>query len=182
MDQKKVILAIALSVVLFIVIQFFMGPETTEKQQASSSEKLPETQAIEVATGSGDTVAQPASTETPAIETVADAPVKRDFRNVTVETNLFEVTLSEKGAVVERLALKNYKQTKDKNSPMQELVTPAKNPNGTILTSTWATAGIDHIQAYETTAPEKVMAEKEKQAVAGAFGGLGVNGGQVNSV
>lgn len=181
MDQKKIIIAIALSVILFIVIQFFMGPETPEQQQAplppdvqqsqtpeeptASPEALPETQAIEAQTGAADRIAVPSPNETAAAEQALDAPVKRDSRKVTVETNLFTIVLSEKGATIERLALKNYKQTLDKQSPLEELVTSEKNPNGTILTSIWASDDTSRSQLYETTAPEKVLAETEKQSV-----------------
>ena len=181
MDQKKVIIAIALSVILFIVIQFFMGPDTPEQPQAplppdvqqsqteAAQKTLPKTQVIETETGAADQISQPSPLETEALEKAIDAPVAREARNVVVKTNLFQVVLSENGAVIERLALKNYNQTGDKNSLMEELVSPEKNPNGTILTSVWASSDTNLRPIYETTAPELVLAENEKQSVSFSY-------------
>jgi len=169
MDQKRLIIAIVLSILLFIGIQFFMGPE----EKAPSDKAPPPPDVVQE-----QPITDPATVpeqRTP----LAQAPVVLgdssgttkmptepvQTQNVTVETNLFSVTLSGKGATIQELALKQYAQTIDENSPPQLLVSPEKNPNGTVQTSIWANGTFDQPTIYTTSAPEKVVAIAEKQDI-----------------
>lgn len=117
-EQKRLILAVVLSVLVLVGYQaFFVKPP----EPGSPSQEV-QTQ--------GD--AQPKDTKpVPAVSeytaktdaaTEAIEPQKTNYRTITVSTPLYNISVSEAGAAVNSFELKNYYQTNEKDSPLKQLV------------------------------------------------------------
>ena len=132
MEQARLVIAIALSVLVFLAWQFFFVDKEAIQKSVTQSEKSPaQEQPVKAA--------QPYSKETPAVQTDktggADTQVSTLARlpqTVTVDTPLYRVKLSENGAAVTSFVLKNYRETVQENSPLKELL-PPENAIETVL-------------------------------------------------
>jgi len=101
MDQMRLMIALVLSFVVFLGWNFFFGqeakqPPASPPQQAAKPEMIQAPAASAVA-------AKPAAEGIAAVVS-ADKPARR----FTVETPLYTVGLSEKGAVINSFVLKGY--------------------------------------------------------------------------
>jgi YidC/Oxa1 family membrane protein insertase len=116
-EQKRLILAIVLSVIVLIGYQTFFvkPPEPGQQQQQAPAQTAGQTQ-----NNNQNVSDYNANTNTAAAQPVK-APVK-DFRTILVSTPLYNIAISEHGAVVKSLELKNYKETNKKDSPLKQLV------------------------------------------------------------
>jgi YidC/Oxa1 family membrane protein insertase len=114
-EQKRLLLAIVLSVVVLVGYQFFFvkppdpnqQPQTTQQQEPSAPQQ-------------SATVSE--YTPVPLAPAVPAAPVKKEYRTITVNTPLYEMAISEFGAAVTSMKLKAYKATNQKDSPLKQLV------------------------------------------------------------
>jgi YidC/Oxa1 family membrane protein insertase len=132
MEQHRVLLAIALSFLVFFIWSIFfvkeptrMAPEAHQEIQAEQ-EKPHEIENETVDTSEK----QPA----PAIE---EAPINPNtesgsFRIINVETPLYDVKISEKEAALTSFLLKKYREGVEKNSPLKELISD-KNKKGNAI-------------------------------------------------
>jgi YidC/Oxa1 family membrane protein insertase len=122
MDHVRLILAIVLSTLVFIVWHVFFGgsalvrkaPQKAENRPVQSEEAKPSIAA-----------AAPSAEKEPAkawVEPSETGPA----RQIRVETPLYIVSISEKGATVTSFVLKDYRETVEKNSPLKELVPQEK--------------------------------------------------------
>ena len=114
MDQTRLMIALVLSFVVFLGWNFFFGQETKQPpasppQQAAKPEKIQAPAASAVA-------AKPAAEGTAAVVST-DKPARR----LTVETPLYTVGLTEKGAVINSFVLKDYHTGVEKDSPLLNL-------------------------------------------------------------
>ncbi|MFH2097922.1 MAG: membrane protein insertase YidC, partial [Pseudomonadota bacterium] len=124
MEQVRLIVAIALSVLVFLVYDHFFLPKPVPApvvQEAAQTALVPES----TVPGTGGAFApglssapEPALSPASALATVPAVPV----RNFTVQTPLYTVELTSQGAAVSRLVLKKYKETAAEDSPDKELV------------------------------------------------------------
>lgn len=118
MEQARLFLAIALSILVFIVWEFFFVKremKPPENVPPEIAEKTPEQTPEPMATP------KPEMTETMAGETVSPPP---EPETVTIDTPLYQATLSNLGAVIESYKLKNYRETKSEDSPFLQLLSP----------------------------------------------------------
>jgi YidC/Oxa1 family membrane protein insertase len=122
MEQARLLIAIVLSVLVFLVWQFFFvdqkpvqKPAQQAQQPPAKEQQVQEAQPLTKETG---TVApdKPVVTETP-VATPARVP-----QTITVDTPLYRVKLSEKGAGFTSFTLKNYREAVHKDSPLKELL------------------------------------------------------------
>jgi YidC/Oxa1 family membrane protein insertase len=132
MEQARLVIAIVLSVLVFLAWQFFFVDQEAIQKSAPTPEQAP--------TAEKQTrKAQPYTQESGIVETgkngAADTqtsiPVKIT-QSFTVNTPLYRVTLSEKGAGFSSIILKNYRETIQQDSPLKELL-PQQNPIETSL-------------------------------------------------
>lgn len=119
MEQARLIIAIALSLLVFILWNFFFAdkkenlPAKLAQEQEEKIEKKPENLKKEQII-----VEKPLlSPKTP------DLPAKPS-RTLTVKTPLYVVKISEKGAVFKSYILKNYRETTSVDSPLLEMIPP----------------------------------------------------------
>ncbi|CCK82261.1 membrane protein insertase YidC [Desulfobacula toluolica] len=127
-EQKRLLLAVVLSVVVLIGYQmFFVTPpdpnslpkdvQTQNADQPKVQENTPNVSDYRAGTGElSDPVYRP----------------EKKYRTIFVSTPLYNIAISEHGAAVKSFELKNYKETNKKDSLLKQLV-PEQLLSGTLL-------------------------------------------------
>jgi len=117
MEQARLVIAIALSLFVFILWNFFFVEKKTNQppkqaqQKEQKTDKKPEILKKEQII----TEKSPLSGKVPAL------PAKPS-RTVTIKTPLYMVKISEKGAAFKSFVLNNYRKTIDADSPLFEMI------------------------------------------------------------
>ncbi|MBU0465680.1 MAG: membrane protein insertase YidC [Proteobacteria bacterium] len=125
-EQKRLLLAVVLSVVVLVGYQtFFVKPP------------VPNNQPQQVQDRSADQV-QEKSQNVSEYKTMtgivpeAVAAQKKNYRTISISTPLYNIAISEQGAAVKSFELKNYNKTNKKDSPLKQLV-PEQLVSGTLF-------------------------------------------------
>lgn len=159
MDNKRFILALALSFAVFVGWQMFFPQPTPESNTTAKTEQ-----------------AAPGKSSNPLVsdaQKAVDAPSKQDFvptagKSVVVDTPLFTATFNTAGGIMERFVLKKYKEGIKPGSAMVDLVgknSVPKGPMGVIIgrkgaeTHTW----LHGEWAYD--GPEQITLGEDGEAV-----------------
>jgi len=130
MEQARLFIAIALSLLVFIMWNFFFAEKKIDqppKQVQQKEQKTDKKPAILPAMLKEGTIV---AEKSPLSSKISALPVKPS-RTVTVKTPLYKVKISEKGAVFKSYVLNNYRKTMDADSPLLEMISP-DIPDGTI--------------------------------------------------
>ena len=127
-EQKRLLLAVVLSVVVLVGYQTFFvkPPEPNNQPQQVQNRSADQVQVQQTNPNVSDYKAQPG---------VAPQPValqKKNYRTISVSTPLYTIAISEYGAAVKSFELKKYKQTNKKGSPLKQLV-PEQLVSGTLF-------------------------------------------------
>ena len=130
MEQARLIIAIALSFLVFLLWHFF-APRPPEKKQPQDIEATQKTVAQEKPYVK-EKVAEITEEESLAAEEIKK-PAK-SIRKISIETPLYAVKLSAKGAVIQSFVLKGYREQVEKFSSKKELVSQ-KADGETVLLS-----------------------------------------------
>jgi len=124
MDQARLLIAIVLSLAVFLVWSLFYGPQKDDQQQAkkAAAPTPAQEQPVEV---KDQKKSLPAETEKiePTQETTAPLATPNMARTITVDTPLYEAKISENGAVFYSFLLKNYRETVAKDSAPKQILT-----------------------------------------------------------
>jgi YidC/Oxa1 family membrane protein insertase len=135
MENARLIIAIGISFLIFFLWSMFIAPKQPEKP-VEVAQQTSQTQASGKSQSPAVTAVVP--TEKPAIEKAPPAPVVsqngQPVRSIEVETALYKMRLSERGAAVTGVVLKNYRETIEKDSPLKELI-HKEAKQGTVLIS-----------------------------------------------
>ncbi len=122
MEQKRLLLAIVLSLVIFLAWQFIFSPDETQRRQA----KKVEAPAVEEKQTPKDTakpykeaIEKPAPAEESAVEETSPQIAAA----ITVDTPLYQAKISENGAVFYSFLLKNYREKVQKDAPLKQILT-----------------------------------------------------------
>lgn len=108
MDNKRLILAIAIAVVIFVAWNLIFAPQ----QPATPQNQEPQTaQTVDSPT----TGTMPDTTETAVAPQIAT-------RKITVDHPLYIAEFDERGAMITSFKLKKYHETSDDSSPLRELL------------------------------------------------------------
>ncbi len=123
-EQKRLVLAVVLSIVVLVGYQylFVKPPEPNtlpQENQTQTTDQAPAGQVQEKNAVVSDYQAQPSVA--PAVQQQV-LPKKKEFRIITVSTPLYNIAISEYGAAVKSLELKNYKATNEADSPQKQMV------------------------------------------------------------
>lgn len=125
-EQKRLILAVVLSVIVLIGYQTFFvkppEPNNLPQQVQNQSTDQIQTTSPNVSEYRTGQVVLPTQAEL----------LKKDYRIISVSTPLYNVAISEHGAAVMSFELKNYKETNDSDSPLKQLV-PEQLVSGTLF-------------------------------------------------
>ena len=125
MEQSRLLIAIVLSLAIFLAWQFFFRPHEPVRRQA----KKVESPAVEKKQTVKDnekpykeTIEKPAAVEE---STVEETPLK-EAATITVDTPLYQAKISENGAVFYSFLLKKYHEKVQKDSPLKQILTGNK--------------------------------------------------------
>jgi YidC/Oxa1 family membrane protein insertase len=124
MEQARLFIAIGISFAVFAVWSIFFAPKPPEQP--------PETQQETAQTDSGapadsaapaqQEVAQEPSQPEPMMETQPAQPSLQPDRSIRIDTDLYRIEISERGAAVKSIVLKNYRETIADDSDQKELI------------------------------------------------------------
>jgi len=129
-EQKRLLLAVVLSVVVLVGYQtFFVKPPEPNNRTPQVQDRSTD-QGQEKSTNVSDYKADPGIV--PQVVPQKAAPLKKDYRTISISTPLYNIAISEYGAAVKSLELKNYKETNKKDSPLKQLV-PEQLISGTLF-------------------------------------------------
>src|SRR3954469_4555904 len=120
MDQKRLLLAFALSAVILFGWTYLFPP-TNPQQNANSS------QVASDATPTPAPTAQPTQAEQ-QVAPVAASPDTTPQRTVTVSTPLYKVELDSRGAVVKSWIIKQNKEKNGQAKPLHSIAGTRENP------------------------------------------------------
>lgn len=115
MEQTRLFLAIALSLLVFFVWQNFLAPqpqiidpETTVVEEVKNEEQ--------------EAIAKPPQTNVPEKKDALNTEIIKKIEIKTIKTPLYQLKISNKGAVFTSLKLNNYKETNKSDSEFKELI------------------------------------------------------------
>lgn len=120
--DNRTILAIALSIGVLLAFQFFISPLVTPPQKNNTQTSQPISAEQKTQNAANVNVAQSAQQPVAAQEKAVFATepdTGRAARDVVVDTPLYSMVLSEKGAVIRSLALKKYSTSQKDGRPIE---------------------------------------------------------------
>ncbi len=122
MDQARLIIAIVLSVIIFVVWQlFFVDQQAVRQPPAKDQPPAAKTEAVQKPRPYSPETQKAAPSEMQPTVPTAAKPEKA-ARIITVDTPLYRVQISEKGAGFTSFLLKKYREQVDENAPLKELI------------------------------------------------------------
>lgn len=124
MEQWRLILAIVLSIVVFLVWEIFFA--THPEPPPPATDKPAETQRF----SEERKASEPSRSQ--AVSDPGRSIPDQSFQSVTIESSLYTARISEKGAALTSFVLRQYKEEVDPDSPLKQLL-PAGHQNGTAL-------------------------------------------------
>ncbi len=147
-DNRNLLLAIVLSVVVLLGWQFFYGVPQMEKQkQAAQQTQQAQSQQAPAASG---TAPAPATPGQPAGSAAPGAAAGQGFGTrdqalaasprVRIDTRRIAGSISLTGARIDDVSLKAFRETVDPNSPIIVLLSPAGGPNAYYSDFGWVAA------------------------------------------
>ncbi len=119
-EQKRLLLAVVLSVVVLVGYQFFFTAPPQLDNPSQNQETQTQDAPAPAATPSNVTD-YAGGTASQAPQTMAQPAVK-DFRTISISTPLYEIAVSEHMAAVTSLTLKDFKETNAADSSQKQLV------------------------------------------------------------
>jgi YidC/Oxa1 family membrane protein insertase len=143
-DNKNLLLAIALSVVVLLGWNYFIGMPQMEKQrqQQAQLQQAQKQGDQPKAAGQAGSPAVPGS-EAGAVAETRDAALGQAPR-VAIENDKVYGSLSLRGGDIDDISLKDYHETVDRSSPRIVVFSPASGPNGYFARLGWlASGGVD---------------------------------------
>jgi YidC/Oxa1 family membrane protein insertase len=129
MDQMRLLLALVLSFLVFMLWNVFFGQESKQKPIPQLQQEAIKEEKREPAVA-----ATPSPDSKPAAPSIASA-VKPDrpARQIAVETPLYKAVLSEKGAGITGFVLKKFRSAAADDSPLMNLLPENGSINGLLI-------------------------------------------------
>ena len=143
-NNRNMIIAIVLSVVVLFGWQFFVaGPQLEQAQRRAALEQTQQATTVESLATAGATGSTPAvtgaQTGAPGSFATREAAIAASSR-VPIDTPALAGSISLTGARVDDLQLKEYHETVDDSSPIITLLSPSGAPGGYYVESGWVPA------------------------------------------
>lgn len=164
MEQMRLLLAIGLSfLVLFVWSMFFVDNQApTDTQQAVPTGNTIDQAGTEIAPTPEKSAISQLETDELKTSQVSENP----FREITVETPFYTVSLSAKGACFSSYILKNYRETVDADSANKQLI-PRSFKNGEILLSLSGQSlkGLNEAVFSVSESADRLVIEDAKQSL-----------------
>jgi YidC/Oxa1 family membrane protein insertase len=119
MENARLIAAIVLSMLVFFVWNhFFVEKQKVEQPKKTPQAEQPVAKAPELPATEQAVAPAAAPSLAPELQTLQPA------RSITVNTPLYSVKISERGAEFKSFVLKNYRQSIDSDAPLYEMIPP----------------------------------------------------------
>ena len=131
MEQARMLLAVALSFIVFFVWQyFFVDDQAIQTQKQTQTESVEESQAKPEIS---EIKKLDESTPTTAPFTYVPPPLEGYTpRIIMVDTPLYKIKISDLGAAFSSFKLKNFRKSADPDSPLKQLIPPQIKDKGTV--------------------------------------------------
>ncbi|UCF94011.1 MAG: membrane protein insertase YidC [Desulfobacterales bacterium] len=124
MDQLRLLLAVVLSALVFLLWQLFFVGRQADQEPRRKSGPAPAKQE-QPTSGVPHAEEQKSKPEEGApFDATGDAQPEKIARLITVSTPLYRVQISENGAVFSSFVLQKYRESVEKESPLKELLPP----------------------------------------------------------
>ncbi|MEJ2038260.1 MAG: membrane protein insertase YidC [Desulfosarcinaceae bacterium] len=177
MEQKNLLIAIALSFLIFLGWSVLFAPKPVQKKAdlESTTNAANETQPSLTQPKEETKKADATPLVQPGQETNAQA---RPAKTITVNTPLYTMVLTERGAAIKSMVLKKFHETVGPDSPFKQVVSPDL-PGGTALLSSSGDAGKALETAHYSMEPNKSSIAVENTPVDISFKAVLENGLQV---
>ncbi len=122
MEQARLLIAIVLSALVFLVWQFFFVDREAVQKTAKKTELPPaKTEQVQPAKRSAAEQEDAVTKTAGAAETTVAQP-GQPAKIITVDTPLYRAKITENGARFNGFTLKNYRETVAKDSPLKEII------------------------------------------------------------
>ena len=132
MEQARLLIAIVLSALIFLLWQFFFVDHDADRQTAKKTEQ-PTVKEEQVKESKPYPKEQDVAAADKTPSTEADDSILASVpRSITVDTSFYQAQLSERGGGVSSFILKKYRENVAKDSSLQELI-PQKNSIESVL-------------------------------------------------
>jgi YidC/Oxa1 family membrane protein insertase len=135
-DNKNLLLAVVLSVVVLFGWQYFFGVPQMQRQQAQTQAPASQSQQQAQPPAGGGVPGAPGqlqpsgeSQAQPDVQLTRDAALKRSPQRVVIDTPAIFGSVALKGGRIDDIALKRYKETVDPKSPNIVLFSPPGGPH-----------------------------------------------------
>ncbi|MCJ7773871.1 MAG: membrane protein insertase YidC [Desulfobacterales bacterium] len=132
MEQLRLVLAIALSFLVFLVWQFFFTDKGID-QQPESAKKVEQTKEVPVKEDVSEPEKKLDIKKPLTDEKEMNDEDSREPRSIQINTPLYTVMISERGAVFKRMILNNYRQRVEKDSEHLEMISPEVTSGSVIM-------------------------------------------------
>ena len=171
-EQKRLLLAVVLSVVVLVGYQYFFtapAPINNPTQEVQNREASQSNNQANTPTNNPivSDYTQGAGNQGQTVQNDQGVAVAKDYRTILVSTPLYEIAISEHMASINSFELKEYKETNKKDSPLKQLV--AKQlVNGTLSVNMegGTILGLDNaVFSAETDSASVSLAKGEKTIV-----------------
>ncbi|MFM7943878.1 MAG: membrane protein insertase YidC [Candidatus Fonsibacter sp.] len=137
MENKNVLLAVILSTAILIGWSFyFENPEEAQKKRAEIQGKTETQTSIQKPEAPQPSKANPA-------KSISRNEALKESDRVLIENKNLSGSISLRGALIDDIILKNYRETLDPNSKSIVLLSPKKYEQGYFVESGWATTKSD---------------------------------------
>ncbi|WP_028315031.1 membrane protein insertase YidC [Desulfatibacillum aliphaticivorans] len=162
MEQFRLILAVALSLMVFIAYQYFFGPKPHQGETPVESQEIAQVQQSTDAQEAAAAIT-PAPAAAPIPE-IAASP-GRPARDITVDTPLYHAVFTEKGAGLSDLTLKEYWETQAKDSAPKRVVDLP--PGGATLLTTMARGSLGNLESavFSAQSTEDLNVQEQPQSL-----------------
>ena len=132
MEQARLLIAIVLSALIFLLWQFFFVDHDANQQTAQKAKQPPvKEEQVKESKPYPKEQDVAAADQTPSTE-ADDSMIARIPRSIMVDTSFYPAQLSERGGGLSSFILKKYRENVAKDSPLQELI-PQENSIETVL-------------------------------------------------
>jgi YidC/Oxa1 family membrane protein insertase len=165
MESGRVILAIALSFVVFLVWDmFFTDKEAIQKAQQQQLTEQQATEAVKeepIPATNAAAVTQPGTTPQVSVT----SPVDTTARTIVVDTPLYSVAISEKGAAFNSFKLKEYREAVGQDSAPKALVATENQAGSLLLRTAGNKLGVleEALFQFKGTAEEITVAQDPRE-------------------
>jgi YidC/Oxa1 family membrane protein insertase len=146
MDQMRLLLALVLSFLVFMLWNFFFSQDTHQQkpvpQLRQEAQKGEESEPARIA-------AAPSAAAKPVLESPATPKLDKPSRQITVDTPLYTAVLSERGAGITSFLLKKYRTQAAAESPLMNLLPDNSKLDGLLIGLSGKGAGVFENEVFQ---------------------------------